>query len=332
MPLRNLFLENPNIIINSDIDGMLCGMVLQKYFDCKIVGFSNSKEYVWVVPEIADIDKPVYIDLFVNRPHVVCIEQHVISYNEEHHQRLINYGTKFNPNLERNRTFLGDMGVEYKFKYPFATFHYILNLMEREGIRVELPNLFEAKQFHAYNAPERIVETNAGQLILRADDALYSTLHAFVPNANEWWRWLNPNEAFESISMLTDFIQTCDPTNARQYKLDIGHFFQEIGCIEEEDPFQNDGSFRYISSEEGEILPEVLYYRDVVCEIMGMPLDLPLHYVIHQGTYDKFKCVRIRDINRLFSQRLYSYAFIYGPRIPIDKPNRKNFSYTLDMV
>ena len=44
----------------------------------------------------------------------------IISYNGEHHQQIINYGTKINPNLERNRTFLGDMGVEYKYKYPFA--------------------------------------------------------------------------------------------------------------------------------------------------------------------------------------------------------------------
>ena len=332
MALRELFSKNPDIVINSDIDGMLCGMVLQKYYGCRVVGFSNSKECVWISPEVANIDNPVYIDLFVNRPHVVCIEQHVISYNEEHHHRILGYGTKINPNLERNRTFLGDMGVEYKFKYPFATFHYILNLMEREGVSVDLPDLSEVRRFNAFNAPELIVETNAGHVILRADDALYSTLHAFVDNARDWWHWLNPDGAYESISKLTDFIQTCDAANARQYKINIGQFFSAIGCTEEADPFQNDGSFRYISNDAGEILPEVLYYRNVICDIMGMPLDLPLHYVIHRGTFEKYQCTQIRNINRLDTPRLYSYAFIYGPRIPEDKPYRKNFSYTLDMI
>lgn len=332
MTLRELFSTNPNIVINSDVDGMLCGMVLQKYFDCRVVGFSNSKEYVWLIPEIQDIDEPVYVDLFVARPRVICIEQHIISYNGEHHQQIINYGTKINPNLERNRTFLGDMGVEYKYKYPFATFHYILNLMEREGISVELPDLNEIKQFHSYNAPNRIVETNAGHVILRADDALYSTLLAFVDNAHDWWNWLNPYGTYESISKLTDFIQTCNIENARHYKISVGQFFSAIGCIEENDPFQNDGSFRYVTNEEGDILPEVLYYRDVICSLIDMPLDLPVHYVIHHGTFEKFQCTQIRDINRLTIPRLYSYAFIYGPRIPRNNPSRNNFSYTLDMI
>ena len=34
------------IVINSDIDGFLSGMILQKYYDCEIVGFSNSKESI----------------------------------------------------------------------------------------------------------------------------------------------------------------------------------------------------------------------------------------------------------------------------------------------
>lgn len=39
--LRDIFANNKNIVINTDIDGFLCGMVLQKYFDCNVVGFSN---------------------------------------------------------------------------------------------------------------------------------------------------------------------------------------------------------------------------------------------------------------------------------------------------
>lgn len=39
--LKELFSKNPNIIINTDIDGFLSGMILQTYLGCKIVGFSK---------------------------------------------------------------------------------------------------------------------------------------------------------------------------------------------------------------------------------------------------------------------------------------------------
>ena len=63
--LKELFKRNKNIVINSDIDGFLCGMILQKYFGCKVVGFSDSRDTVWLIPEISDIDAPIYIDLYV---------------------------------------------------------------------------------------------------------------------------------------------------------------------------------------------------------------------------------------------------------------------------
>ena len=69
MTLRELFAKNKNIVINSDIDGMLSGMILQKYYGCKVVGFSNSWDCVWIDPQYENstvdaINKPVYIDLY----------------------------------------------------------------------------------------------------------------------------------------------------------------------------------------------------------------------------------------------------------------------------
>ena len=141
MSLKQLFIENPNIVINTDIDGFLCGMVLQKYYDCKVVGFSNSRETVWLCHDIDDIDSPIYIDLYVSRPNVICIEQHIIAFNQQQHRQIQSYGTKMNPNLERERTFIGDMQSDYYHKYPFGTIHYLISIMEREGVHVELPDL-----------------------------------------------------------------------------------------------------------------------------------------------------------------------------------------------
>lgn len=60
--IKELFEKNKNIVINSDIDGFLCGMILQKYFGCRVVEFSDSRDTVWLAPEVSDIDAPVYID------------------------------------------------------------------------------------------------------------------------------------------------------------------------------------------------------------------------------------------------------------------------------
>ena len=40
--LREIFEDNNKIIINTDIDGFLSGMILKQYFNCEIVGFTNS--------------------------------------------------------------------------------------------------------------------------------------------------------------------------------------------------------------------------------------------------------------------------------------------------
>lgn len=61
--LKELFAENKNIVINTDIDGFLCGMILQKYYGCKVVGFSNSRETIWIKDGIDDMNKPIYIDI-----------------------------------------------------------------------------------------------------------------------------------------------------------------------------------------------------------------------------------------------------------------------------
>ena len=59
--LKELFEKNKNIIINTDIDGILSGIILVKYCGCKIVGFTNSKDSVWLADGYDDLFKHIYI-------------------------------------------------------------------------------------------------------------------------------------------------------------------------------------------------------------------------------------------------------------------------------
>lgn len=318
--LKELFEQNKNIVINSDIDGFLCGMILQKYYDCKIVGFSDSRDKVWLIPEINDIDSPIYIDLYVARPHVKCIEQHIIAYDKVRHAEIIGFGTKINPNLDRERTFVGDMQSDYYHKYPFGTVHYLIALMAKEGINIDLPDLSKVYQVEKCDAPEVKVSSTAGQVILRADDALYSTLSPYRENALDWWSWLDPRRQYPAIESLRQYISSCDINRAKQYKDEVGFFFKSLGCE------GADGAFKNVTDASGIILPKVLNYRDVIGRIVGMSLNLPTKYVIHQGKYVVQFCRPGYDMHILDDENLYSYAFIFGPR-----PKYPNFSFTIDM-
>ena len=311
--LKEIFEKNKDIVINSDIDGFLCGMILQKYYGCKVVGFSNSHETVWLAPEVADIDAPVYIDLYVAKPQVVCIEQHIIAYDKNHHDEIMSFGTKLNPNLERKRTFKGDMGSTYFYKYPFGTVHYLMTLMAREGITVELPDLAATHKF----GDSPTLQTCAGQVILRADDALNSTLSRYKDNALDWWSWLDPNHEYPAIEQLRSYIDSCDTRLAKSYKDKIGDFFKALGCD------GIDGAFQNVTDDKGVILNKVLNYRNIIGNIVGMDLDIPKQYQIHKGIYG---CQMGCDTNMLHAKNLYSYAFIFGPN-----STRDNFSFTLNM-
>lgn len=245
--LKELFEKNRHIVVNSDIDGFLCGMLLHKYFGCNVVGFSNSRDTVWLAPEVSDIDAPVYIDLYVARPGVVCIDQHIIAYDSRHHDIIRSYGTKFNPNLERKRTFIGDMESDYSHKYPFGTVHYLIALMARDGIDVSLPDLSEVHRTKQWDDAAHTISATLGHVILRADDALYSTLSKYTENAFDWWNWLDPDHDIPAIKALRKYIETCASANAMIYKHEIGTFFMKLGCDGQ------DGAFRKVTDKDGVI-------------------------------------------------------------------------------
>ena len=212
------------------------------------------------------------------------------------------------------------MQSDYYHKYPFGTIHYLITLMEREGIHVELPDLGQLWNVKPFDPKFGMVKTCAGQIILRADDALYSTLSPYRDNALDWWAWLDPKNEFDSIRCFRHFISICEIAKARQYKDDIGTFFKALGCD------GIDGAFKTVTDTSGKLLQKVKYYRDVVGKIVGLELNLPEQYSIHKGQYAVQFCRPGYDMNVLHARNLYSYAFIFGPR-----PKYPNFSFTIDM-
>lgn len=311
--LRDLFANNKNIIINTDIDGFLCGMLLQKYFNCKVVGFSNSKKTIWVDSSVKSIYDPIYIDLYVVNPDVTCIEQHIIGYDEEHNKQIASNPNKINPNLLRNKSFT----VDYPHKYPFGTVHFLIALMEKEGIDVDLPCMGIVREFNN-------IELVTSELILRADDALYSTQGPYRENAIDWWGWLtNYSNRGRATKKLVQAVMDAGTKNASEIKNRTGRFFKSFGCD------GIDGSFDNITQNDGTLIYKIDPYINMLSAYFDVKLDVPHQLVTHEGLFRRMQ-VMGRDKETLeritHMENLFSYAFIYGPfaRYP-------NFSYTTDM-
>lgn len=291
--------------------------MLQKYCGAKIVGFSNSKKEIWVTPDVKSIYDPVYIDLYVAKPNVVCIEQHIIAHNDSHLQAIKRLGTKINPNNERGRTFAGDGEGDYFHKYPFGTVHYLIALLARDGINVVLPSLEDS-----ITVPYSNMQTSLGQVLLRADDALYSSLDAYAANAGDWWNYLYRTSNSPAIRQIIQYIDSLDGRMAKTYKTNIGLFFKSLGCD------GLDGAFDNVMNPDGTLQQRVQDFYDcvkILCKEEFLP-QLPAQLVLHEGVYEKGFMKKDSDTEVLYNPRMYSYAYIHGPF-----SEYPNFSCTFDM-
>ena len=346
MSLRSVFNQNPNIIINTDIDGILSGIILCKYCNCEIVGFTNSKDAVWLADGYDDLYKYVYIDMFVTDEEAICIDQHVVAVNDSHMQDIIKMGNKFSPQSDDSENLRVFSSKGFKHKYPFGTVQYLIAQLESEGINISLPDLY---------MPVPNSEIKIGDLLHRADDAMKTSLYAYKPNADFWWDWLEkkaPNgsikilkEYLEGIEMFSDEkVDSMELTDGKKHKKD-DYMDQRKKVVEEikvntkkyfREQFQcksSDGGFNNITDEKNNILSNVKLYINTIALLFGIKeLDIPTHYNIHKG-----KCCRTRWLDifeenflkdyTICGHKVFSYAFIYGP----DNDGQTNFSFTIDM-
>ena len=343
--LKELFEKNKNIIINTDIDGILSGIILVKYCGCKIVGFTNSKDSVWLADGYDDLFKHIYIDMFVTDENTICIDQHVVALTDEHMTSIRNSGTKFSPQSDDPNNLRTFTSWGFKNKYPFGTTQYIIAQLEQEGVIID------------FNPNTRIENSKItiGDLIHRADDAMKTSLYAYKNNADNWWRWLENKAPNGSIKKLTDYLDAiitkCDECvnnrpiqNGRRHKKN--EYFKEreewVTKIKENTKeyfktnFQcgtSDGGFNKITDDNNNLLPNIRKYISTISSLFGLKdIVIPQHYNVHKGIacrtrwLDIFKDDFLKDYT-ICGHKIFSYAFIYGP----DNDGQTNFSFTIDM-
>lgn len=349
MTLKEVFEKNKNIIINTDIDGILSGAILVKYCDCRIVGFTNSKDCVWLADDYDNLYEHVYIDMFVTNDKTTCIDQHIVALDDNHIKKIISLGCKYSPQNDDKKHLRTFSSSGFKHKYPFGTLQYLIAQLESEGIKITLPDL---------NSLVPNSKITVGDIIHRADDAMKTSLYSYESNATFWWDWLEDKAPKGSIKVMRAYLEQLRSSfNAEvdsipprvgkkrkkhkesEYKAKRKEKVEDIKNKTKEyfkSQFQcrtGDGGFNNITDDDNNLLPNIEKYIKAIFALLNIDdISIPKHYNAHRGItcrtrwLDIFKDDFLRDYT-ICGHKIFSYAFIYSP----DNDRQVNFSFTIDM-
>ena len=310
----DLLRTSNKIIINSDIDGVLSGLILHNFLACEVVGFSNSDNTVWIdESKVNSIYDAVYVDMFVANPAVKCIDQHIISINSTHHNSISKNPNKFNPNFDNPRFhFPND---SYYLKYPFGTVHYIIAYLEKQGIRVDLDF------FHQLDG------LNFIDILLRADDAMKTTVDSnYKVNAREWWLWLHTfSNKSNSISSLGKYLYSLNSNQVTSIKSTTTKILMSsnFGCT------SPDGGYHSIINPNGLLKEQVITYFQWLAKASKLncfntQLNLtPFIGTVNRTNLSETQKSELINQNKINGKDIFSYACVRSSN------RSENFSYTL---
>ncbi len=290
----DLLKSRNKIIINSDIDGVLSGLILQHYLNCEVVGFSNSNDKIWTTTPFTENEKDfVFIDMFVARKDLACIDQHIVAVNEQHNNIIQQNKLKINPNTVRGRYFYPSNS--YRLKYPFGTVHFIIAFLEKEGIRLDF-NLFSQES-----------ELQAIDFLLRADDAFHTTKVKYKENAKDWWKWLikysnSGNITTKFSNYISDF-----KGNSSELKSKVERKIFTFGCD------KPDGNFSNILNDEKKLKKNFVDYVNYVAKTINLPtLTILDNWKIYEGEPKRInlKKAKFDSFIEKSQEKLFSYAFV----------------------
>lgn len=182
---RDIFSVDRPCIVNADLDGILSGMLLQKFLNWKVVGYSSCCgkpiDNLWLADTSATIDNCVFVDLPVCVKALAVIDQHFVAFASDDVDRYLADGNKVNPNILRKRVFSDVNGrCQYTAKYPFGTIHFILAALENMRVIDDSVPMDFLKRIGAFDLAD---------LLFRADRVIGNTSQ-YTQNCLEWIRWL----------------------------------------------------------------------------------------------------------------------------------------------
>ena len=288
-----------NIITNIDPDGFFSFAILNKFFGSKLVGFTNSKEYVYLADgKDTRRENVTYVDMYVAPNDLQSIDQHIVSYNEKENEFYQNLGTKLNPNVWHNRSF-----ENYKIKYPFSTFIYLCTLLDKEGYDLNI-------DWHRKITDE----LELGHILLRIDGVL-TNLADYQNNCVAWLKWtteFTSNGKF--VQGLQEFIKTSvSVIETKNISRKVEDFFKNTFQSE-----SKDGGYKEIRKDN---FQQILQFIKFAFQLLDSDWDDKFDsFTIYRG--DKVLGTPMDFENR--QKNIFSCAVV--------SMRENNFSYTTNIV
>lgn len=232
--ITSIFEPNRKCIINADLDGLISGMILNRFLDWEIVGFSSCcgrpDDELWLYDINEDITECVFVDLPVCINSCSAVDQHFVAFDMDSVEHYNNDRNKANPNIIKKRVLSdGFVGNQYTRKYPFGTVHFIIAVLEKMGI---------IDDGYSFDFDKRIDDFELADLILRADRVIGNTV-LYTPNCNEWNNWLvaiggkNTKRLFYEIvrnEMINEHLNS-----RRLSEIKVGQRMNDLGCKKDGD-------------------------------------------------------------------------------------------------
>ena len=204
----------------------------------------------------------------------------------------------------------------YYNKYPFGTVHYLIAILESEGIRVDLDFM------------KQVGSIKFMDLLLRADDAMKTTVDSnYMANASAWWNWLVQKSGnANSINSMRQYLNGLNGIRVGNIKKMTTSLLTDpttFGCT------SPDGGYKSIIDPNGKLLNKVSNYFNFISQASGLTcFDLNLKLIPHIGRVNRtsLNAMQINELinnNTINGDSIFSYAFVRSA-------NRgENFSYTV---
>ena len=309
----------PYAIINTDLDGFLSGLLLHHFLGTEIVGFSDSGKTIWKREDV-DWDDCTFIDMYVVPPQIKTLCNHMVAVDEDHAKELSLNTNKRNPNTElATRSFL----ESYTTKFSLATVHYVIALLEGEGYPV-LGTLNLRNTSQGYRCLD---------VILRADDVMNNSVHAYRENCLFWWEKMYSVASKRDQGLVTkSFMNYTDAVYNEDIQFDVERFKRlfanfvknRFGC---DSP---DGGYKNLNFGDISIGDNAVRFLRWLSELTGLKC-FPLHDVLVRYEGEALRAnVSIEELQEIKGgtyrgQKLFSYAFVCRPS------SANHFSYTINL-
>ena len=172
-----LISKKQKAIISPDVDGILCGLFMSKYYDWDIVGFYDGKKLA--IQKDLKPSECIFLDIEIYRKDIKSCGHHIILYHKDKKPKCFDekISSCINPNIFRQY----DAYKNFPQKYPLAMIHFLLCIISSIDLNTKI----------------EISETSITSLLYA--DGVFKNLLNYPENCIDWLNYLNAKEKSSPI-------------------------------------------------------------------------------------------------------------------------------------